>query len=101
MSAKLRAGAAATMFVKVENLLVCATCYGASGCGSKCRSTLPIRLPRPPVHTCGHSKHLLIDLRPLLLRHICKQLLPLPLKLLCCLGRLALLEVLLQCNNRP
>ena len=51
---------------------------------------------RGVVHTCGHSQHLLIDLRPLLLRHVGKQLLPLPLELLCCLGRLALLQVSLQ-----
>ena len=48
------------------------------------------------MHTCGHAYHLLINLCPLLLRHVCEQLLPLPLKLLCCLGRLALPEVLLQ-----
>lgn len=49
-------------------------------------------------HTCGHSQHLFIDLRPLLLWHIGKQLLPLPLKLFCCLGRLALLKMGLQSN---
>ena len=52
-------------------------------------------------HTCGHSQHLLIDLRPALLGHICQQLLPLPLELLGCLGRLALLEVLLHKACQP